>query len=498
MAMERELLEHKAFLSPIRALPQEILGYIFLFYVEDSSSSPWTLMQVTRNWRATALSTRAIWAKIMLTSPAWRNSGASRRMGGREVCGNKEQLDRALRRAGNAPLDITFALTNPYGNRGQKYDKIPIWEMVNHLISSGSCSRVRHLEINGPYSSNLFWDRHLQPLPSPKPLLFPNLVTLSIDTSLPRDFMAGILTTSRQIKEVRLQLPAEPYTPFGIEEILRFPSMVSLSLDVSHAMLVEGNADKLRSVLDGAAFIQALKTCGISTSSGASSSSTLRLPTLRTLFLSGESKMWPLNAPRLTHLTLCANSFITAGPAESNHFPFLASLTVDACHSVPNLPDFLGHMHFPPLHTLDVCFGRNVSRMAVFMAHRSKLNPVVFKLRGTVTTTARLTGMLQHMDRLKDLQFDGVPLKKDFFDFLASRKATCGNSGSLPSPESQFYFPLLVKFQAANLMETSSGQSKHLRAAAKQAIQARVKAGIVVEKWLIQFSGEKGWSDDLA
>ncbi|KIM25017.1 hypothetical protein M408DRAFT_58210, partial [Serendipita vermifera MAFF 305830] len=60
-ATRNSILGLKSRLSRIHTLPQEVLGYVFLFYMDDPAHSPWTLMQVTRTWRATALSTRAIW-----------------------------------------------------------------------------------------------------------------------------------------------------------------------------------------------------------------------------------------------------------------------------------------------------------------------------------------------------------------------------------------------------------------------------------------------------
>ena len=45
-AMVQELFKWKAYLARIRAIPQEILGIIFLFYTDDPAQSPWTLMQV--------------------------------------------------------------------------------------------------------------------------------------------------------------------------------------------------------------------------------------------------------------------------------------------------------------------------------------------------------------------------------------------------------------------------------------------------------------------
>jgi hypothetical protein len=87
--MINELRKDEAYLARIRTLPQEILGMVFVFYTSDPAQYPWTLMQVTRAWRATALATQAIWAKIRITSPAWQKAGASRRKEGREMCGTK-------------------------------------------------------------------------------------------------------------------------------------------------------------------------------------------------------------------------------------------------------------------------------------------------------------------------------------------------------------------------------------------------------------------------
>jgi len=114
---------------------------------------------------------------------------------------------------------------------------------------------------------------------------------------------------------------------------------------------------------------------------------------------------------------------------------------------------------------------------------------VVFRLRKTLLSTACLTEIIDSMDRLEELQLDEVPLKKDFFDFLASSPNVSG--------EIELHCPLLVRLQV-DLKAASPAQHKTIKPAAMNAILARVKAGMAMEKWSIRFSENKGWLDLLA
>lgn len=490
-AMERELLERRAYLARVRALPQEVLGLVFLFYTDDLAQSPWILMQVTRTWRATALSTRAIWAKIMITSPAWKKSGGSRRKEGREVCGSKEQLDRAFQRAGSATLDIMFALINPYGARwAREYDRKAIGEMLRFLSSSRKCLQVHRLEIKGPCASTMYSNTWRTPAQFPALLEFPKLRAVYIKSPLRSDFTEKLLSASKEITEAEFLVSSE--YPFGMESVLQCRSMVTLTLDARKVygwFSFETDKERLRSALDNTSYLTTLHINGFS----CNAVTVLRLPALHTLVLTG-SEIWPLNASNLTNITLSANSFIGAGPAGSNHFPLLTSLTINASTLLASPLDYLENWYFPPLHTLDLCLGKLKQDLEVLLTHRANLNPVIFRLRKAAMSTASLTGVIQSMERLEELQLEDVPLKKEFFDFLASRKA---NPDASDSNEIGMHCPLLVRLQV-DLKAASPAQKKAIKPAAKKAIQIRVKAGMAMEKCSIRVSEDDGWVDLLA
>jgi hypothetical protein len=227
-AMMQELLKKKASVARIRALPQEVLGLVFIFYTDDTSHSPWTLMQVNRVWRATALSTRSIWGKITLTSPAWQKYGASRTKDGRELCGTKEQLDRALRRAGKTALDILVSLANPGGRKRYRvYDHKALRAMISFLASSQKCLQVHYLEIDELCGFNMNWrDEYVG-------LAFPQLKALRVKSDNACGFVANISGTCKEVAEVQLFVPSfyRVNASFGIKDFVKYSSMTSLTLD---------------------------------------------------------------------------------------------------------------------------------------------------------------------------------------------------------------------------------------------------------------------------
>lgn len=482
----QKLLECKAQLARIRILPQEVLGYVFLFYMDEPSHSPWTLMAVTRTWRATALSTRAIWAKIMITSPAWQKCGAFRRKDGRELCGTIVQLDRALRRAGNGALDIALSFTNPHGSVTRQYDKKSMWEMICFLGSSRKCKQVHNLEMHG---SNAYYMRFLDGF---DPLEFPSLKTLTVSTSYCSKFVAAISKTSKQITQVQVVAPRfyDHETPIdsGIEGFIKYPTMNSLALDGREVRHLSGrNLQVLVDALDQAHFITSLELTQLYLASSQHPIPAVRLPNLRTLLLRKSTKSWAFDAPRLTNLTLLDGSYILGGPPGSNNFPLLTSLTISAV-AAWGRTDYLISMSFPPLHTLDICYGDRSDALKELMARRSELNPVVFRLRRTIVSTESLTEWISSMDRLEELYLEGVSLKKQFFKFLASSEAHSQNTNEFLVGETRLQCPLLVKL-LVDIKGGSLAQTRNLKTEAKKAATIRAKAGVPSELWLIRSAG---------
>jgi hypothetical protein len=490
-AMMQELLKNKAYLARVRALPQEVLGLVFIFYADDTSHSPWTLMQVNRAWRATALSTRSIWGKIMLTSPAWQKYGAPRTKDGREICGTKEQLDRALRRAGNAALDILFSLANPHGRRTyRKYDRMALCQMVTLLASSRKCLQVRHLEIDGSCGHNLTWQEEYDGLQ------FPQLKTLRVKSCYTSEFVAKISATTKQVTEVELSVPSfyRINSSFGLEDFVKYSSLTSLTLDGRQAHGIEGDGFvRLKRALDNAPFITTLELTRMNLYMRNPPAPIFRFPNVRTLILSKGSMPWAFDIPGLTNLTLTEGSCIPPGPPESNRFPNLTSLTIDAPLSWGRI-DYLKAIVISPIHTLDLCFGKRKDALLELMDHQVDLNPVVFRLRKTAVPAAALTDIIDNMNRLEELELDEIALKKEFFDFLASPKTYSDNSLPLPSGGTEMHCPLLVRLRV-HAKGGTQAQNKNIKTAARKAVKARVSAGIAVESWLIRCSEDKKWTD---
>jgi F-box-like len=69
MQRERSVLEDKmfhtkAYIAPIRRLPNELLRHIFLFNFEDYPCCAWVLAAVSPLWRRLVLSMPKLWSKV--------------------------------------------------------------------------------------------------------------------------------------------------------------------------------------------------------------------------------------------------------------------------------------------------------------------------------------------------------------------------------------------------------------------------------------------------
>ncbi|KAL0958467.1 hypothetical protein HGRIS_000606 [Hohenbuehelia grisea] len=64
--LEDRVFQTKAYLSPIRRLPNELLRQIFLFNFDDYPCCAWVLAAVCTMWRKLALSMPTLWSKIRL------------------------------------------------------------------------------------------------------------------------------------------------------------------------------------------------------------------------------------------------------------------------------------------------------------------------------------------------------------------------------------------------------------------------------------------------
>ena len=61
---EDKLAHTLAYLSPIRRLPNEILGQIFMHVFEELPCCPWVLSAVSSHWRRRVLAMPKLWSKV--------------------------------------------------------------------------------------------------------------------------------------------------------------------------------------------------------------------------------------------------------------------------------------------------------------------------------------------------------------------------------------------------------------------------------------------------
>ncbi|KAF7327979.1 hypothetical protein MKEN_00378300 [Mycena kentingensis (nom. inval.)] len=99
-ATHETLEAHRALLSPIRRIPPEILGEIFLHTLRGervaAKDCPLLLLQVSSSWRAVALSTPALWASVSVEITA------------EHCCPRIELVETWLGRSGSCPLSFSI------------------------------------------------------------------------------------------------------------------------------------------------------------------------------------------------------------------------------------------------------------------------------------------------------------------------------------------------------------------------------------------------------
>lgn len=208
----------------------------------------------------------------------------------------------------------------------------------------------------------------------------------------------------------------------------------------------------------------------------------LRLPNLRALILKGGFRSWVFDTPCLTSLAMNRSGVIPSGPPDSNDFPLLSSITIVYGWLTV---DHFEHIHFPPLHTLDISFAYNQSyRPSGAMKRNVDLNPIVFRLRKANIGTSTLVSWFPSMNRLEELVLEEMEVNHKLFDFLASPMKDDSDLGLSMTKGGQLPCPRLVRLQVG----IKGGSPDHIRktkTAAKKAVKARNKAGIAIEKWLV-------------
>ncbi|KAJ6559913.1 hypothetical protein B0H19DRAFT_1375868 [Mycena capillaripes] len=126
---------HRALLSPVRRLPEDIVGAIFLACLPSTRNpaisdreAPLLLCRICRSWRSLALATPRLWAAIHIVVPA------------------QSQLERItnlvgiwLKRSGVVPLDISMVLSRSY-NAHVSWNADDPWD-ADYSYDTNDCDR---------------------------------------------------------------------------------------------------------------------------------------------------------------------------------------------------------------------------------------------------------------------------------------------------------------------------------------------------------------------
>ncbi|KAJ7506749.1 hypothetical protein B0H11DRAFT_1850270 [Mycena galericulata] len=138
---------HKALMSPVRRIPQEILQEIFIACLPthnalvDSREAPQILGRICSYWRTVAYSTPELWSSIHIAPMTERFSGYVTQ---RSRLKFVELVATWLDRSAPLPLSISYSLQATWTSLGSEPEGIGL---VNQLYRV--CRRIRHLEVSG-------------------------------------------------------------------------------------------------------------------------------------------------------------------------------------------------------------------------------------------------------------------------------------------------------------------------------------------------------------
>ncbi|CCA76848.1 hypothetical protein PIIN_10833, partial [Serendipita indica DSM 11827] len=387
---EREILHLKAFIAPIRRLPLELLSIIIRIHVRDHLESVWGPM-------------RDAWNAILLCHPANYHVKLAQRTQGRfeiyEVCHTEIRLERALARAGRAPLDILVDAELTY----ERAFAVGLLKRIETLVST---PRLRSLSLNIPQSNLVLpadflasWD-------------FSSLEKLSTTIE---DLLKKALNTSSRLVELGAHttaLPMATKTKY-IQHIRELTLSGTASPD--HSQQLSG--------------LRGLYYLNFDASLPENHPfPTICLPQIRGLKLSLPKLLWPIDCPNITHLQI----------TQRHRHPDPPPNRISLCHLVEFVAsssaftmkyDFLVHFEAPKLRLLDLTDTESPQWMTsrtmgnIWPAERSggsphSLNPSVLKLRDVSVSTKVLVRAISGLTRCVELHLIEILNTSDFFELM--------------------------------------------------------------------------------
>ncbi|KAG8830711.1 hypothetical protein FRC18_007706 [Serendipita sp. 400] len=182
-------------ISPMHALPSELLSLVMEAHVRANYHSPWVLLAVSRHWRAVCMSSPQLWSKIHVQiSVRWKTDARSFAPNFPHglVCDNQTSLAVAIARSAAVPLEVTLELGHD-----------PLDTHLLDILCRQAGYRWRYAHIIAPHTPLGFiqaWEK--------LEVSFPSLHTIdfsqSCDQPMIKLLLGTIHTTSPNLHAIRV------------------------------------------------------------------------------------------------------------------------------------------------------------------------------------------------------------------------------------------------------------------------------------------------------
>ncbi|KAG8816069.1 hypothetical protein FRC17_000474 [Serendipita sp. 399] len=393
--------------TTLRTIPYEVLSTIFELYLEGYASSPWTLMGVCRQWRATAIQTKKLWSRILISNPSEYRHGSRWKCG--EICSSPELLQRALDRAGGAKLDVSLQYNHSY----PRLDDRGFYDQVRSLQANDAHRRIRSLNTQ---ACSAQWMRQAK---------FDGLELPALEsaylTTASRDIKEHIFKTTLRLRFLSLTHISGDKFDWDLSSMCHLEEL-NLAAQGSYSFHTSNSCEAVQMILSVPRLTR-LQLKRITISTGIP----LSTPSLSSLDLDSTTIQCGVTLPNLQTLTM-GYSMIVNNEADPLVLPSLKHLVIKSCREDDHL-----YIQAPVLESLELDFSgmASVERILQNSILVGQMSPIVFRLDTKNIPAELLSTLLTNMPRLGDFGFKGtIASPKSFFDKLAGRSLGAGKGRS--------------------------------------------------------------------
>lgn len=413
----------RAFLAPVRILPEEVLSEIFQTVHQHLDIGGWTLTQVCRVWRAVAFDTPSLWSTVKYSPKA-----QSRNKFGKEQCRTVRELASTFRRSKEALLDVELDLS--FNNmRPFIRDRFEALSSVLDPISG----RIRKLTLWRPHMDtespgiSLF----TKPLTSLQQLSFHGYSTLFFL----RNLLQLVDDTARNFSHMRLMMTDG--TSLLPTQLTLWPRLMHLETQVPLSLSVLSGCINLRTLL----LQRDLHPSWLNDFTDVVTFPHLEAATIHNphIFFAR------ISAPALQRLVITAR-FVSSTSSPPIHLPSLLELEIPA--PVETYTDFC---IAPLLRSMKI--GCNKGDRSIVSSREDQRNTKKYstsslellKLENVAIEEDLLLDILQCHSRIKELILDEVPCAPAIITHLCAFTASSPSEPTEDMEREPLLCPLLEK-----------------------------------------------------